>query len=52
MHRVFCAPLRYVQGDGVTGRLALEMAVLGIHGPVHVDGAGSLRPSWRTDGDA
>lgn len=36
MHRVFCAPLRYVQGDGVSGRLAVEMAVLGMHGPVLV----------------
>jgi glycerol dehydrogenase len=50
MHRVFCAPLRYVQGDGVTGRLALEMAVLGIHGPVLVvagrSAAAALAPVW------
>lgn len=32
MHRVFSAPLRYVQGDGVTARLAVEMALLGIAG--------------------
>ena len=29
MHRVFFARLRYVQGDGVTERLVVEMAVLG-----------------------
>jgi glycerol dehydrogenase len=50
MHRVFCAPLRYVQGDGVTGRLALEMAVLGIHGPVLVvagrSAVAALAPVW------
>ena len=32
MHYVFCAPLRYVQGEGVTGRLAAEMALLGLAG--------------------
>ncbi|NDC63766.1 MAG: glycerol dehydrogenase [Planctomycetia bacterium] len=36
MHRVFCAPSRYVQGEGVTERLAVEMAALGLHGPVLV----------------
>ena len=41
MHRVFCAPLRYVQGDGVTARLAVEMAVLGISGPALVVGGRS-----------
>ena len=50
MHRIFCAPLRYVQGDGVTGRLALEMAVLGIHGPVLVvagrSAVAALAPVW------
>lgn len=50
MHRVFCAPLRYVQGDGVTERLAVEMAVLGISGPVLMVGGRSavttLVPVW------
>jgi len=50
MHRVFCAPLRYVQGDGITERLAAEMAVLGMSGPVLVVGGGSavatLAPVW------
>jgi len=50
MQRVFCAPLRYVQGDGVTERLAAEMAVLGITGPVLVVGGRSavaaLAPAW------
>jgi glycerol dehydrogenase len=50
MQRVFCAPLRYVQGDGVTQRLAVEMAVLGITGPVLVVGGRSavaaLAPAW------
>ena len=50
MHRIFCSPLRYVQGDGVTGRLALEMAVLGIHGPVLVvagrSAVAALAPVW------
>jgi len=50
MHRVFCAPLRYVQGDGVTARLATEMAGLGISGPALVVGGGSavaaLAPVW------
>jgi glycerol dehydrogenase len=50
MQRVFCAPLRYVQGDGVTARLAIEMAVLGITGPVLVVGGRSavaaLAPAW------
>jgi len=36
MHRVFCSPLRYVQGEGVTTRLAAEMAVIGLAGPVLV----------------
>jgi len=36
MHCVFRAPVRYVQGEGVTERLAVEMAVLGLHGPVLV----------------
>jgi len=48
MHRVLCAPLRYVQGVGVTQRLAAEMAVLGLAGPVLVVGGasavGSLAP--------
>jgi glycerol dehydrogenase len=50
MDRVFCAPLRYVQGEGVTSRLAVEMAVLGLHGPVLVVGGRSavaaLAPVW------
>ncbi len=50
MHGVFCAPLRYVQGDGVTERLAAEMAGLGISGPVLVVGGRSavatLAPVW------
>ena len=52
MHRVFCAPSRYVQGEGVTARLAVEMAVLGLHGPVLVVAGGSavaaLAPVWAT----
>lgn len=50
MHMLFCTPLRYVQGDGVTARLADEMAVLGLAGPVLVVGGGSavgmLAPVW------
>jgi glycerol dehydrogenase len=50
MHRVFCAPSRYVQGEGATERLAGEMAVLGLHGPVLVVAGGSavaaLAPVW------
>jgi glycerol dehydrogenase len=50
MHRVFCAPSRYIQGEGVTARLAIEMAVLGLHGPVLVVAGGSavaaLAPVW------
>jgi len=50
MQRVFCAPLRYVQGEGATGRLAVEMGVLGLGGPVLVVGGRSavaeLAPTW------
>lgn len=50
MHRVFCAPLRYVQGEGVTERLAGEIGSLGIHGHVLVVGGRSavavLTPVW------
>ena len=50
MHRVFCSPLRYLQGEGVTERLAAEMALLGLSGPVLVVGGaaavGSLAPIW------
>lgn len=50
MHRVFCAPLRYVQGEGVTTRLAAEMAAVGLAGPVLVVSGGSavgeLAPVW------
>jgi glycerol dehydrogenase len=50
MQRVFCAPSRYVQGEGVTDRLAVEMAVLGLGGPVLVVGGRSaveaLAPRW------
>ena len=33
---VFCGPLRYVQGAGVTRRLAAEMQAVGLSGPVLV----------------
>jgi glycerol dehydrogenase len=50
MHRVFCAPLRYVQGEGVTSRLAVEMGVLGLADPVLVVGGpaavAALAPVW------
>lgn len=50
MQRVFCAPFRYVQGDGITGRLATEMAVLGIADPVLVvagrSAVATLAPIW------
>ncbi|MFZ4733121.1 MAG: glycerol dehydrogenase [Pirellulales bacterium] len=50
MHRIFCAPARYVQGEGATARLAAEMAVLGLTGPVLVAVGGSavaaLAPVW------
>ena len=50
MHRVVCSPPRYLQGDGVTERLAAEMALLGLSGPVLVVGGaaavGALAPIW------
>lgn len=50
MHRVFCAPLRYVQGEGASSRLAAEMALVGLSGPVLVVGGRSavaaLAPVW------
>lgn len=50
MHRVFCSPLRYVQGEGITARLGTEMALLGMSGPVLVVAGGSavalLAPVW------
>ena len=50
MHHVVCSPLRYLQGEGVTERLAAEMALLGLSGPVLVIGGGaavgSLAPIW------
>ena len=30
---VFCSPMRYVQGPGVTSRLAAEMLAVGLRGP-------------------
>jgi glycerol dehydrogenase len=56
MHHVFCAPSRYVQGEGVTERLAVEMALLGLHGPVLVVAGTSalaqLAPVWAAAMDA
>ena len=50
MHRVVCSSLRHLQGEGVTERLAAEMALLGLSGPVLVIGGGaavgSLAPIW------
>jgi hypothetical protein len=50
MHRVVCSSLRHLQGEGVTERLAAEMALLGLSGPVLVVGGaaavGSLAPIW------
>lgn len=49
---VFCAPLRYVQGAGVTARLAAEMEAVGLGGPVLVVAGNSaiatLAPTWAT----
>ena len=53
MHRVFCSPLRHVQGDGVTTRLAAEMGVIGLAGPVLVvagrSAAKELAAVWGAD---
>jgi len=47
---VFCAPLRYVQGPGVTRRLAAEMRAVGLTGPVLVvagtSAVAKLAPEW------
>ena len=47
---VFCSPLRYVQGPGVSRRLAAEMQAVGLEGPVLVSAGNaaiaSLAPAW------
>ncbi|MFM9195222.1 MAG: iron-containing alcohol dehydrogenase, partial [Planctomycetia bacterium] len=50
MRYVFCSPLRYVQGEGVTERLAVEMAGIGLAAPVLVaagrSAVAALAPVW------
>ncbi|MEI6505067.1 MAG: glycerol dehydrogenase [Planctomycetota bacterium] len=47
---VFCAPLRYVQGPGITHRLADEMQAVGLVGPVLIVAGNAaitrLAPTW------
>ena len=47
---VFCSPLRYVQGSGVSRRLAAEMQAVGLEGPVLVAAGDTaiarLAPTW------
>jgi len=47
---VFCAPLRYVQGPGVSGQIAAQMRAVGLSGPVLVVAGNSaiarLAPGW------
>ncbi|NBW86821.1 MAG: iron-containing alcohol dehydrogenase [Planctomycetia bacterium] len=50
MPAVFCAPLRYVQGPGVSGQIADQMRAVGLSGPVLVvagnSAIGRLAPIW------
>jgi len=47
---VFCSPLRYVQGPGVSRQLATEMRAVGLEGPVLIAAGSaaiaSLAPAW------
>jgi glycerol dehydrogenase len=47
---VFCSPLRYVQGPGVSQQLAAEMRAVGLEGPVLIAAGStaiaSLAPAW------
>ncbi|MCE9630411.1 MAG: glycerol dehydrogenase [Planctomycetia bacterium] len=47
---VFCAPLRYVQGPGITRRVADEMQAVGLSGPVLIVAGNAaitrLAPTW------
>jgi glycerol dehydrogenase len=47
---VFCSPMRYVQGVGITRRLAAEMQAVGLSGPVLVVAGNAaitrLAPLW------
>lgn len=47
---VFCAPLRYVQGPGVSGQIAAQMRAVGLSGPVLVVAGNAaiarLAPTW------
>jgi len=47
---VFCSPLRYVQGPGVSRHLAAEMRAVGLEGPVLIAAGSaaiaSLAPAW------
>ena len=47
---VFCSPLRYVQGPGLSQRLAAEMQAVGLEGPVLISAGNtaiaSLAPAW------
>lgn len=43
MRSVFCAPSRYVQGDGVMSHLPSELELLGIEGPVLIVASNSSK---------
>ena len=47
---VFCSPLRYVQGPGLSRRLAAEMQAVDLEGPVLISAGNaaiaSLAPAW------
>ena len=47
---VFCSPLRYVQGPGVSGQIAAQMQAVGLSGPVLVVAGNAaiarLAPLW------
>lgn len=47
---VFCSPLRYVQGPGMSGQIAVQMRAVGLSGPVLVVAGNSaiarLAPVW------